>query len=291
MWQQHFASHVASALWVTGCLHISVSILRLFRYVAFDFVSESLYNENEPEKLSQNSQQQNLRNHHDGNSDYIVTFTTSEITSSYMFQRLKARVRGIQGMTAWCRVEVQFMSKTDAPQPFLSGCCTCRLVDVGEVEDVQLDIEGDSVLLSSVIIQKMDTGRCWKSSGNELWLHPGIPIRIPVCVTFDYISSFNSSQPVGVHYFRLFSSSRFLLLLINIATSSLGTFLHPMFFVLLLIDLTVHLPLVRHVLLFIASFCIWPLAQMVVLVVIVIFLSSAWMYIQFQDSMLDYGHR
>ncbi len=291
IWQQYFESHAAPAIWVAGCLHISVSILRLFKYVAFDFVSESLHNEIDPEKTSQSTRQQNLRNYHDGNSDYVITFTTSEIMSSYMFQRLKARVHGIQGMTAWCRVEVQFMSKTDAQQPYLSGCCTCRLGDVGEVEQVQLDIEGDSVLLSSVIIQKTDTGRCWKSSGNEVWLHPGSPIRVPVCVTFDYISAISNSLLVGVNYFRLISSPRLLLLIINVATSALGTFLYPMFFVLLMIDVTLHLPLVRHMLRFITSLCIWPLTQIVVLVMIIIFMLSAWMFVQFQDSVLDYGHK
>jgi hypothetical protein len=208
-----------------------------------------------------------------------------------MFQRLKARVHGIQGMTAWCRVEVQFISKTDAQQPYLSGCCTCRLVDVGEVEHVELGIEGDSVLLSSVVIQKNDSGRCWKSLGSDVWLHPGSTIRVSVGVTFDYISSISSSQLVSVNYFRLFSSARLLLLIINIAASTMGTFLFPMFFVLLLIDVAIHLPLVRHVLFFIASFCIWPILQIFFLVMILIFVSSAWMFLQFQDSMLDYGYR
>ena len=150
-----------------------------------------------------------------------MTITTTEITSSYMFQRLKARIQGIQGMTAWCRVEVEFVSKTESQHPYLSGRCTCHLVDVGEVEQVQLDIEGDSVLLSSVMIQNTDSGRCWTSSGKEVWLHPGLPVNVPVNVTFNYISS-ASSYLVSANYLRCLISSAFLpMLIINVAISAL----------------------------------------------------------------------
>jgi hypothetical protein len=290
VWQQYFEAHVSAAIYVTGCLHVAVSILRLLKYAAFDFVSESWQLHIEPEKVQQNVLKQKIRNNHDGCSDYVITFTTSEITSGYMFQRLKARVHGIRSLTAWSRVEVEFMSKTEAQQPYLSGKCTCRLVDVGEVEQVQLDIEGDSVLLSSVMIENTDSGRCWKSSGSEVWLHPGSPIHVQVNVTFDNISSV-SGQLAGVNYFRLFSSVRLLLMMIIVVISTLGTFLNPMFFVLLFIDVALHLPLVHEALFFVASLCIWPLIQIVVLVMIAVFLSAAWMFLQFRESMLDYGYR
>jgi hypothetical protein len=156
---------------------------------------------------------------------------------------------------------------------------------------VQLDIEGDSVLLSSINIQNNDSGRCWKSSGSELWLHPGSPICVPVNVTFDYISSV-SSQLAGVHLLRhILSSAELPLLMVNIAISSLGTFLYPMFFVLLFIDVARQMPLVREVLISVAKSCIWPLIQIVILVMILIFLASAWMFLQFRDSLLDSGHK
>lgn len=291
IWQQYFDAHVEMAIFVTGCLHLSISIMRVLKYVVFDFVSESWQHENEPEKSLQNIRLPKIRNHRDSSRDYVMTITTSEITSSYMFQRLKARIQGIQGMTAWCRVEVEFMSKTESQHPYLSGRCTCHLVDVGEVEQVQLDIEGDSVLLSSVMIQNTDSGRCWTSSGREVWLHPGLPVNVPVNVTFNYISS-ASSYLVSANYLRCLISSTFLhMLIINVAISALGTFLYPMFFVLLLIDLALHMPLVHQVLLFVASSCIWPLIQIVILVMIVIFLASAWMFLQFRDSMSDSGYK
>jgi hypothetical protein len=290
IWEQYFEAHVSAAIFVTGCLHVAISILRLFKYAAFDFISESWQLHIEPDKKQQNVLKQKVRNNHDGSSDYVITFTTSEITSGYMFQRLKARVHGIRSLTAWSRVEVEFMSKTETQQPYLSGRCTCRLVDVGEVEQVQIDIEGDSVLLSSVMIENSDSGRCWKSSGSEVWLHPGSPIHVQVNVSFDNISLV-SAQMAGVNYFRLFSSVRLLLMMIIVVISTLGTFLNPMFFVLLFIDVALHLPLVHEALFFVASLCIWPLIQIFILVMIVVFLSSAWMFLQFRDSMSDYGYR
>jgi hypothetical protein len=183
------------------------------------------------------------------------------------------------------------MTKTETQQPYLVGKCTCRLVDVGEVERVQLEIDGDSVLLNSVMIQSTESGRCWKSSGSEVWLHPGSPICVPVNVTFHYISSV-SSQWAWANYVRhIFSSVPFLLLMINITISALGTFLYPMFFVLLFVDVALHMPLVRQVLIVVASSCIWPLIQIIILVLIVIFLASAWMFLQFRDFMLDSGQK
>jgi hypothetical protein len=291
IWQQHFQSHVDSAIFVTGCLHLSVSILRLFKYVAFDFVSESLQHDSNMVQIPHDFQQQKIRNHRDGTSDFVMSFTTSEITSSYMFQRLKARILGIQGVTAWCRVEVEFMSASQSQQPYLSGRCTCRFIDVGEVEQVHLDIEGDSVLLSSVTIQNTDSGRCWKSlDSKEVWLHPGSPIHVPVGVTFDHVLVTNT-QLADVDYFRIFSSSQLLLLLINIAASAVGTFLYAEFFVLLFIDVALYLPLVRGVLLVVVSSCFWPLFQIIILVLIVIFLSSIWVFLYFRDSMIDQEHR
>jgi hypothetical protein len=308
-WQRYIVPRVGSIIFVMGCLHLTVSILRLIKYVAFDFVSDCTQRELkirqhdiEQDKLQQNTQHQKLKNYRDGSVDYVITFTTSEITSSYMFQRLKARVIGIQGITAWCRVEVEFMSKREdsrsAQQPVLSGQCSCRLSDVGEVEEVQLDIEGDSLFLSSVLIQKADSGRCWKSSGKEVWLHPGSPIHVPVAVTFDHISH-STEIPVDLltlnafsfSYLRLFISARSLMLMINIATSAGGTFWDPMFFVLLYIDVALHLPLVRQSLLFCVSLCAGPILQLMVLVIIVIFLFSAWVFLKFRDLMMVSGYR
>ena len=180
-----------------------------------------------------------------------------------------------------------------AQQPVLSGRCSCRLIDVGEVEGMQLDIEGDSVLLSSVIIQNSDSGRCWKSSGNEVWLHPGSPLHIPV----SHSTEFPTDMPLltlnsfSFSYFRLFITARSLLLMVNIAISAGGTFWDPMFFVLLYIDVALHLPLVRQSLLFFFSLCAWPILQLMVLVIIVIFLFSAWVFLKFRDLMQISGYR
>jgi hypothetical protein len=326
-WQRYIVSHVGSIFFVMGCVHLTVSILRLVKYVVFDFVSDH-HHHHPSSSLSSSStssssssspsfsslssfsssplsssssftqrEHQKSTQYRDGSVEYAITFTTSEITSSYMFQRLKARVNGIQGMTAWCRVEVEFMSQKEdsrsAQQPVLSGRCSCRLVDVGEVEGMQLDIEGDSVLLSSVIIQNSDSGRCWKSSGNEVWLHPGSPIHIPV----SHSTEFPTEMPLltlnsfSFSYFRLFITARSLLLMVNIAISAGGTFWDPMFFVLLYIDVALHLPLVRQSLLFFVSLCAWPILQLMVLVIIVIFLFSAWVFLKFRDLMQISGYR